>query len=178
MSATRADYENSGRQAFKAGLSLLGATEKRKPGTWQYAAIVDGWQAARQDHQKALGAAGKAQAGETPPKAKIVLEKVVTDGKTVFKQRFAPTAYKLPPPLPEGHPAADAFKDWPAGAREHVRQLANELAEAETTKRQDRLMRSFNRVARRWKKERSLLAIQSHAGVLDVPEIPCRDLVN
>ncbi len=170
MSATRADYENNGRQAFKSGLSLAGATETRKPGTWQYGAIVDGWRRASQEHQKALHASGKSGVRETPPKTKIVLEKAVLDGDVVFKQRFAPTAYKLPAPLPEGHPAANAFDGWPGAAKEHLRQLACSIADAPTVGRQERLMRSFNRVSRRWKGRISLLGVQARFGITDLPQ--------
>lgn len=47
------------------------------------------------------------------------------------------------------HPADEYFSSWPAGAREHVRRMAFDIADETNDARRQRLLKAIGRVCRR-----------------------------
>jgi hypothetical protein len=144
MALKTADYIAMGR---RGATEPLYAIPELKEGSWQHKAFMVG-------RNTALNEAKGMSPHEASNQALgIKSGRLATEPPN--QQRAAKESSLRPPgkrqPLPAGHPALAYFEGWPPAAVEHVRFLAMEIADEKSLARQNRLLRSFERISRRHK---------------------------
>lgn len=168
MSMTKEDYTKHGRNQFRAGMSLMGATDGRKPGTWQHLAIVDGWHAARNELNSTKTPTGRT-ASDTPQIQKLPMN--TPEGRRV-REAFRS---QLRGPFQEAGKVKVSFRQLPEeadqAAKVHQLDLIAQMKAETSVPRISRLGHSLRRLAARWQRRAPYLPARP-------VEVACRDLAN